>query len=107
MIGIRCKRCDRHARLSVTRILALPGGAEVGQTGYPDGGTYRDGALAAEHHLIHRAPGKASLRKKGMAAGWDDDFLAGLICKQPRPPDCPAGRSRSSQFQRLDFTLGR
>ena len=25
MIGIRCKRCDRHARLSVTRILAQHG----------------------------------------------------------------------------------
>jgi len=30
-------------------VLHLPGGAEAGQMGYPDGGTYRDGALAAEH----------------------------------------------------------
>jgi predicted transposase YbfD/YdcC len=31
------------------------------------------------HNLIRQAPGKASLRQKRMAAGWDDDFLAGLI----------------------------
>lgn len=30
-------------------------------------------------NLIRLAPGKASLRQKRMAAGWDDDFLASLI----------------------------
>ncbi len=31
------------------------------------------------HNLIRKAPGKASLRLKRKAAGWDDDFLAELI----------------------------
>ncbi len=31
------------------------------------------------HNLIRKAPGKASLRIKRKAAGWDDDFLAELI----------------------------
>lgn len=31
------------------------------------------------HNLVRLAPGKASLRQKRMAAGWDDDFLASLI----------------------------
>lgn len=31
------------------------------------------------HNLIRLAPGKASLRQKRKAAGWDDDFLASLI----------------------------
>lgn len=31
------------------------------------------------HNLIRNTPGKASLRLKRKAAGWDDDFLAGLI----------------------------
>lgn len=33
------------------------------------------------HNLIRQAPGKASLRQKRMAAGWDDDFLANLITR--------------------------
>jgi predicted transposase YbfD/YdcC len=33
------------------------------------------------HNLIRQAPGKASLRQKRMAAGWDDDFLASLIIR--------------------------
>lgn len=33
------------------------------------------------HNLIRRAPGKASLRLKRKAAGWDDDFLAELIAR--------------------------
>jgi predicted transposase YbfD/YdcC len=33
------------------------------------------------HNLIRQAPGKASLRQKRMAAGWDDDFLASLITR--------------------------
>jgi predicted transposase YbfD/YdcC len=33
------------------------------------------------HNLIRKAPGKASLRLKRKAAGWDDDFLAGLIAR--------------------------
>jgi predicted transposase YbfD/YdcC len=31
------------------------------------------------HNLIRNAPGKASLRLKRKTAGWDDEFLAGLI----------------------------
>ncbi|MDR3439698.1 ISAs1 family transposase [Telmatospirillum sp.] len=31
------------------------------------------------HNLIRKAPGKASLRLKRKAAGWDDNFLAKLI----------------------------
>lgn len=30
-------------------------------------------------NLVRLAPGKASLRQKRKAAGWDDDFLASLI----------------------------
>ena len=33
------------------------------------------------HNLIRMAPGKASLRLKRKAAGWDDDFLASLIAR--------------------------
>ena len=33
------------------------------------------------HNLIRRVPGKASLRLKRKAAGWDDDFLAELIAR--------------------------
>jgi predicted transposase YbfD/YdcC len=33
------------------------------------------------HNLIRKAPGKASLRLKRKAAGWDDEFLAGLITR--------------------------
>src|SRR6266849_4972622 len=33
------------------------------------------------HNLIRLAPGKASLRLKRKAAGWDDDFLAALITR--------------------------
>ena len=33
------------------------------------------------HNLVRLAPGKASLRQKRMAAGWDDDFLASLITR--------------------------
>ena len=33
------------------------------------------------HNLIRRVPGKASLRLKRKAAGWDDDFLAELIAQ--------------------------
>ena len=33
------------------------------------------------HNLIRKAPGKASLRLKRKAAGWDDDFLAELIAR--------------------------
>jgi len=33
------------------------------------------------NNLIRLAPGKASLRQKRMAAGWDDDFLASLITR--------------------------
>jgi predicted transposase YbfD/YdcC len=33
------------------------------------------------HNLIRKAPGKASVRLKRKAAGWDDDFLAGLIAQ--------------------------
>jgi predicted transposase YbfD/YdcC len=33
------------------------------------------------HNLIRTAPGKASLRLKRKAAGWDDDFLAELITR--------------------------
>jgi hypothetical protein len=32
-------------------------------------------------NLIRVAPGKASLRLKRKAAGWDDDFLASLITR--------------------------
>jgi predicted transposase YbfD/YdcC len=32
-------------------------------------------------NLIRQAPGKASLRQKRMAAGWDDDFLASLVTR--------------------------
>jgi predicted transposase YbfD/YdcC len=32
-------------------------------------------------NLIRNAPGKASLRLKRKTAGWDDDFLAGLIAR--------------------------
>ena len=32
-------------------------------------------------NLIRKAPGKASLRLKRKTAGWDDDFLAGLIAR--------------------------
>jgi predicted transposase YbfD/YdcC len=32
-------------------------------------------------NLVRLAPGKASLRQKRKAAGWDDDFLASLIAK--------------------------
>jgi predicted transposase YbfD/YdcC len=32
-------------------------------------------------NLIRMAPGKASLRLKRKAAGWDDDFLASLIAR--------------------------
>jgi predicted transposase YbfD/YdcC len=32
-------------------------------------------------NLVRSAPGKASLRQKRKAAGWDDDFLASLIAK--------------------------
>lgn len=32
-------------------------------------------------NLLRRAPGKASLRGRRKAAGWDDDFLASLITK--------------------------
>jgi hypothetical protein len=32
-------------------------------------------------NLIRMAPGKASLRLKRKAAGWDDDFLAELIAR--------------------------
>jgi hypothetical protein len=31
------------------------------------------------HNLLRQAPGKASLRQKRVAAGWDDDLLANLI----------------------------
>ncbi|MGH7069308.1 MAG: ISAs1 family transposase [Acetobacteraceae bacterium] len=31
------------------------------------------------HNLIRNAPGKASFRLKRKTAGWDDDFLAGLL----------------------------
>ena len=33
------------------------------------------------HNLIRKAPGKASLRLKRKAAGWDDEFLVGLITR--------------------------
>jgi hypothetical protein len=33
------------------------------------------------HNLIRNTPGNASLRLKRKAAGWDDDFLAGLIAR--------------------------
>jgi predicted transposase YbfD/YdcC len=33
------------------------------------------------HNLVRQAPGKASMRQKRMAAGWDDDFLASLITR--------------------------
>jgi predicted transposase YbfD/YdcC len=33
------------------------------------------------HNLIRKAPGKDSLRLKRKAAGWDDDFLTGLIAR--------------------------
>lgn len=33
------------------------------------------------HNLVRLAPGKASLRQKRKAAGWDDDFLASLIAQ--------------------------
>ena len=33
------------------------------------------------HNLIRKAPGKASLRLKRKAAGWDDNFLAELIAR--------------------------
>ena len=33
------------------------------------------------HNLIRNAPGKASSRLQRKAAGWDDDFLAGLIAR--------------------------
>jgi predicted transposase YbfD/YdcC len=33
------------------------------------------------HNLIRRVPGKAPLRLKRKAAGWDDDFLAELIAR--------------------------
>ena len=33
------------------------------------------------HNLIRNTPGKASLRLKRKAAGWDDDFLAGMITR--------------------------
>jgi predicted transposase YbfD/YdcC len=33
------------------------------------------------HNLIRKAPGRASLRLKRKAAGWDDEFLAGLITR--------------------------
>jgi predicted transposase YbfD/YdcC len=32
-------------------------------------------------NLVRLAPGKASLRQKRMAAGWDDDFLVSLITR--------------------------
>ena len=31
------------------------------------------------HNLIRKTPGKASVRLKRKAAGWDDDFLAEMI----------------------------
>ena len=33
------------------------------------------------HNLIRKAPGKASLRLKRKAAGWDDDFLADMVAQ--------------------------
>lgn len=32
-------------------------------------------------NLVRQGPGKAALRQKRMAAGWDDDLLASLIIR--------------------------
>ncbi|MGH7119857.1 MAG: hypothetical protein ACREFP_12850 [Acetobacteraceae bacterium] len=33
------------------------------------------------HNLIRTAPGEASFRLKRKTAGWDDDFVAGLLAR--------------------------